>query len=69
MELSAPRGVNERDVICATESEFVVGLDAITLGAPFHRIVFQDYRIIGSPNSLHQIRKARVVVENSKLLS
>ena len=28
--------VNERDAICATESERVVGFNAITLGAAFH---------------------------------
>jgi len=43
--------VNERDAICATESERVIGFNAITLGAAFHRYLYWHKILLKIDNS------------------
>src|SRR6267143_4702074 len=43
--------VNERDAICATESERVIGFNAITLRAAFHRYLYWHEILLKIDNS------------------
>ena len=51
--------INERDAICATETERVVGFNAITLGAAFHG---GEYRSLRAGERIKPGRKHQVTL-------